>query len=254
MRRSAIFGAFVCAWPVFGQAGALPRARLAEAEQMEADARDEAVLRRTLFGGARIEELTPEDGVEMSAAARRRFERRQARVERTRKLVEAGAAPRLSLTPLLEELERSRAALELAGTRAGLIAQLLEIAQRERDMLARSAELATGPAPLIERYAGRAPFREGDLAGIQQAYRREFSKALPVSANGATAVHRSLGYDHRGRVDVALDPDQPEGVWLRRLLESQNIPYFAFRSSVPGRATGPHIHIGPPSERVAHGG
>jgi hypothetical protein len=53
---------------------------------------------------------------------------------------------------------------------------------------------------------------------------------------------------------VALDPDQPEGVWLRRYLETLRIPYFAFRGFLTGRATGPHIHIGPPSERIARGG
>lgn len=271
MRRSAIFGAFVCAWPVFSQsaapqpqdteaikmrveAGALPRTRLAEAEQREADARDEAVLRRTLFGGARIEDLTPEDGAEMCAAARRMFERRQAQAEKARKLVEAGAAPRLSLPPLLEEAERSRQTLELAETRAALLAQLLEFATRERDLMARLTELTPGGAPLVERYVGDGVFRADGLKEIAAAFRQAFDKALPVSANGATAVHRSMGFDHRGRVDVALDPDQPEGLWLRQYLESRRIPYYAFRSSVPGRATGPHIHIGPPSERVAPGG
>jgi hypothetical protein len=36
-------------------------------------------------------------------------------------------------------------------------------------------------------------------------------------------------------------------VWLRHYLEASAIPYYAFRSSVPGKATGAHIHIGPPS-------
>jgi len=272
MRRSVIFGAFACAWPVFGQAaaspeppaagriragveaGALPRAKLAEAGQIAADAQDEAILARTLFGRARIEDLTPEDGQEMAAAARRIFERRQARLDKTKKLVEAGAAPRLSLTPLIEELDRSRRTLDLAETRARVLAQLVEMARREQEMAARSEEFRPEPAPLAERYDGDGLFRAGDLKTIREAYQRQFAKALPISANGGTAVHRSLGYDHRGRVDVALDPGQPEGVWLRRYLETLRIPYYAFRGSLPGRATGPHIHIGPPSERIAPGG
>ena len=83
------------------------------------------------------------------------------------------------------------------------------------------------------------------------AYERRFPKPLPVSAMGETAVHRALGFDHRGRVDVALSPDQPEGVWLRQYLEARRIPYFAFWQAVPGKATGAHIHIGPESTRLS---
>ena len=71
---------------------------------------------------------------------------------------------------------------------------------------------------------------------------------------GDTAVHRAMGFDHRGRVDVALSPDQPEGVWLREYLTGQEIPYFAFRHAVPGKATGAHIHLGPMSTRYKLGG
>jgi hypothetical protein len=71
---------------------------------------------------------------------------------------------------------------------------------------------------------------------------------------GETAVHRALGFDHRNRVDVAVHPDQPEGVWLRQYLELHYIPYFAFRRAVPGKATGAHIHIGPMSTPLARAG
>ena len=77
---------------------------------------------------------------------------------------------------------------------------------------------------------------------------------MPVSALGETAVHRAMGFDHRGRVDVALNPDQPEGVWLIEYLKQNRIPYFAFRGPVKGKATGAHIHIGPMSTRLASGG
>jgi hypothetical protein len=59
-----------------------------------------------------------------------------------------------------------------------------------------------------------------------------------------------MGFDHRGRVDVAVSPDQPEGKWLMRYLETNRIPYFAFRMAVAGKATGAHIHIGPQSTRL----
>jgi hypothetical protein len=78
---------------------------------------------------------------------------------------------------------------------------------------------------------------------------RQFGKSLPVSAKGDTALHRSLGFDHRGRVDIALNPDQREGAWLRSYLQKAKLPYYAFRAAVRGKATAPHIHMGPPSTR-----
>lgn len=60
-----------------------------------------------------------------------------------------------------------------------------------------------------------------------------------------------MGLDHRGRVDVALTPDSVEGLWLRRLLENMRIPYLAFKGALAGAATGPHIHIGLGSSRLA---
>jgi hypothetical protein len=48
---------------------------------------------------------------------------------------------------------------------------------------------------------------------------------------------------------VALSPSQPQGVWARRYLTEKHVTFFAFRSAVPGKATGAHIHIGPASTR-----
>ena len=89
---------------------------------------------------------------------------------------------------------------------------------------------------------------------MEVAFREHFGKPMPVSAMGETAVHRAMGFDHRGRVDVALHPDQPEGVWLLQYLTDNHIPFFAFRQAVKGKATGAHIHIGPMSTKLASGG
>jgi hypothetical protein len=51
-------------------------------------------------------------------------------------------------------------------------------------------------------------------------------------------------------VDVALNPDQREGIWLLKYLKKTKIPYYAFRAAVRGKATAPHIHLGPPSLRL----
>ncbi|MGA2329363.1 MAG: hypothetical protein ABSH05_24140 [Bryobacteraceae bacterium] len=236
------------------QEGALPRQKLEGAQRTLADAQDEATLRTTLYGKLTVEDLTERQGQEMTAAATRMFERRKAQLEQARKLVDEGALPRLALTPYIEELDRSRRALDLAVSRAALLTELAEMARREKEALARSERTALGPAPLAERYDGDGLLRAGDLKTITLAFEKQFSRPLPVSAVGDTAVHRALGFDHRGRIDVALDPDQPEGIWLRQYLQTMRIPYFAFRSFLSGRATGPHIHVGPPSERISRGG
>ena len=67
---------------------------------------------------------------------------------------------------------------------------------------------------------------------------------------GETDLHRSMGMDHSGRVDVAVNPGDPEGVWLRRYLKSRGIPYYAFTRAMRGKATAAHIHIGPGSTRL----
>jgi hypothetical protein len=89
-----------------------------------------------------------------------------------------------------------------------------------------------------------------DIKTLTLAFEKKFDKPLPVSARGETAVHRALGFDHTGRIDVAITPDSAEGVWLRQYLEAKDIPYYAFRVAMPGKATGAHIHVGPGSTRL----
>ena len=74
-----------------------------------------------------------------------------------------------------------------------------------------------------------------------------FEREMPISAMGQTPTHKEMGLDHRDRVDVALHPSSPEGLVVIRYLEAKGYPFTAFRSSVPGVATGAHIHIGPGS-------
>ena len=76
----------------------------------------------------------------------------------------------------------------------------------------------------MERYDSRRPFTPAVLRSVETAFTRQFGRPLPISAQGDTALHRALGLDHSGRVDVAIHPDSPEGVWLRKYLGSQHIP------------------------------
>jgi hypothetical protein len=229
------------------EAGALPRAALARAEAEAADRDDEAALRRTLYGALGVEDLDGRQAAGMLAAARRRVERAGERLAEARPLVEQGLVARASLAPLEEELSARRGALLLAERRARVFDELLEMARAEAALAAPADE---GPKPVQERFDGDGRLTQTQLKKVILSFEKQFSLPLPVSAHGGTAVHRSMGFDHRGRVDVALNPDQPEGQWLREFLERERIPYYAFRAAVPGRATAAHIHIGPPSLRL----
>jgi hypothetical protein len=232
------------------EAGVVSRSQLERAEAGLADAQDAALLRRTVYGN----ELTEEQADEMIAAASRRLERRKKAVDEARKLVDSGVASLLSVTPFLEEEDSARKELDLAETRARLARQLAEMARAEEAMESRLLHEPAAAHEFADRYDGDGVFSMATFAHVEVDFEKEFGKPMPVSAMGETAVHRSLGFDHRGRVDVAIHPDQPEGKWLLEYLVEKHIPYFAFRQAVPGKATGAHIHIGPLSTRYKLGG
>ena len=114
-------------------------------------------------------------------------------------------------------------------------------------LLAKSRSFLT---PTILRYNGPTNWAITNLGQIQGFFSSKFGRSLPTSAVGQSGTHNQLGYDHRHAVDVALHPDSGEGKVLISYLQSQGIPFLAFRAAVPGVATGPHIHIGPPSHRL----
>jgi len=237
------------------QAGALPRVRLEQAEMDVADAQDDAVLQRTLYGELPVQNLNEQMGEEMVAAAQRRLERQMVKITQARKLLADGVIAQSTLTPLEEELALRQLNLNLAHSRAKLIGELAALARYEQSMLAVSAamrlEYRDSVMKGMEHFEGTGVFLESrDLKPIETAYARKFEHALPISADGETALHRSLGFDHRGRVDVAVNPQAREGIWLRRYLKSRGIPYYAFTRAMPGKATAAHIHIGPGSTRL----
>jgi hypothetical protein len=231
-------------------AGVTPRARLEQAEEALADARDAELLSRTLYG----KDLTEEQSADMEAAALRRLERRKATIDKLQQIVEAGALPLRGMDGAVEDLNWARKEYELVVKRAGLVRELAEMARAEQQALEAQEDQIPAPSvggPVMEHFEGDGSFTKEDFKHVLLAYEKQFSKPLPISAQGETALHRSLGFDHRDRVDVALFPDAAEGLWLRHYLEVSDIPYYAFRNSVPGKATAAHIHIGPPSNRIA---
>ncbi len=232
------------------EAGAAPRVQLQKAEDALADAQDAALLRKTLYG----KDLTEAQSDDMIAAAGRRVERRRAALESAQKLVSAGAAAAATLDGPRRDLDLAEKERTLAESRADLVRELAQMALAEEILALKLKTAPSEAAGIAERFDGDGVFNMVVFASVQDAFENQFHKSLPVSAMGETAVHRSLGFDHTGRVDVAVNPDAPEGAWLRTYLTIRRIPYFAFRQAVPGKATGAHIHLGPISSRLSSGG
>ena len=101
------------------------------------------------------------------------------------------------------------------------------------------------------RYGGARAWSLSDAAGIQQFFTRRFGRALPIGAFGQSALHNRWGYDHRNAMDIGVNPGSTEGQALMGYLRDNGIPFTAFHFAVPGKATGPHIHVGLPSHRIA---
>lgn len=225
--------------------GLIPAAAVAQAQEAVADATDQAILDRTLYAHLRVEDLTGDQAEDMVSAARRRVERTGQKLEAMKKLVAAGVAEQVRVTDLENELAARTLALDQAKSRAKLVLQIVAMARAESDESAVPVERTAE-----EHFEGDGTIDDDQIRQMTLAFEKHFREPFPVSARGETAVHRALGFDHTGRIDVAIAPDSPEGVWLRHYLEQRDIPFFAFRVAIPGKATGPHIHIGPASTRL----
>lgn len=163
-----------------------------------------------------------------------------------------------------KQLEDSVTALAAAKSVAGetraqigasdaLIAQTLEESKLAEE-LARAPAAPRGSllrTVAYVRFNGSAAWSIADAARVQGFFQSSFGRPLPISAFGQTALHNQLGFDHRHAVDVALHPDSAEGQSLINYLRQADVPFIAFRQAIAGSATGPHIHIGRPSHRIA---
>lgn len=219
---------------------------------VEADANDDLILKQTLFVSISAEDiyknefvrdLAEQQAKQMGAASKRRIERQEKLIDLKQADIQAGKAKPEEMKPLMDEMKRRLDLGYIAIDRANILNDIVRSAK--------TAELrARRGGGRMERYDGSRPFTPSTLRAIEVAYLRRFGAPMPISADGDTALHRALGFDHRGRVDVAVSPDQPQGVWLRQFLENLHVPYYAFRTAIMGSATAPHIHIGPGSTRV----
>ena len=230
------------------EAGGVPRNRLEQARQELSEAMDRAVLRRTLYGSLKVEDLTESLAKQMLDSAQRLVSNQQEKVNKYRELVEQNVVGRLTLTPFIEELDIRRKSLALAESRVMFWNQLLEMARAEQARQLEQEQLAA--AQQLSDDESTAVLALSRVRQLESEFERVFSRSLPVSARGDTTFHRTLGFNHTGRIDVALNPDSAEGQWLRKWLDRSGIPYLAFRGAVPGQASAAHIHVGPPSTRL----
>lgn len=179
-------------------------------------------------------------------------------VAELRRLVAEGLIARIELEESEQSLAAVEAKIEEARNQIATAARLAEI-QKSAE-LARTRPGLVKPTLLpvnlnktanILRSQGTANWSIGSLSMVQHFFSSAFGRALPTSAVGQSSTHNRLGWDHRNAVDIALHPDSAEGRALIGYLQAAGIPFLAFRSAIPGVATGPHIHIGTPSHRIA---
>ena len=186
--------------------------------------------------------------------------RAEERLTKTRELLAQGLVTRREVDTAEEAAVRTRE--RVAETQAQLqgadvlIAEALVEAQAEEP---RRRVRPTAPHAVNSlvrttayiRYGGAGAWSLSDAAGIKQFFSRRFGRALPIGAFGQSALHDRWGYDHRNAMDVGVNPDSNEGQALMEYLRANGIPFTAFHFAVPGKATGPHIHVGFPSHRIA---
>jgi hypothetical protein len=99
------------------------------------------------------------------------------------------------------------------------------------------------------RFTGGPGWNLGEAYKVQRFFSDTFRKELPIAVFGQGAIHNRWRLDHGNSMDISLHPDSAEGQALLNFLQRNGIPYLAFRSAIPGTATGPHIHVGRPSHR-----
>ena len=104
--------------------------------------------------------------------------------------------------------------------------------------------------PAILRYGGGSGWTLARASQVQSFFASQFGRQIPIRAYGQTATHNRMRFNHSNSMDVAVHPDSAEGRALIAYLRGAGIPFLAFRSAVPGAATGAHIHIGYPSHRM----
>ena len=184
-----------------------------------------------------------------------RVKRAEEKLEQSRKLFAEGLIPRAHLeeseravTDAKNEVVKIQRDMTTADAQiAGIFAETEAEKQIAKDLrLARQSLVRTAS---FTRFTGTPGWSLGDAYKVQRFFSDSFKKQLPVAVFGQGAIHDRWRLDHRNSMDISLHPDSAEGRALLNFLQQNGIPYLAFRTAIPGTATGPHIHIGRPSHR-----
>ena len=179
------------------------------------------------------------------------IEKLTSNTELLRQLYSEGLVARIELEKAEQELVAAKAHVEEEARLVELKAEELkraEEAAKTRSFVKPTLMPLSKTATVLRSTAGN--WSIAGLSGVQQFFSSTFGKPLPTSTIGQSATHNRMGWDHRNAVDVGLHPDSAEGRALMAYLQTNGIPFLAFRGAIPGVATGPHIHIGSPSHRL----
>ena len=177
------------------------------------------------------------------------------KLEQSKKLLAEGLIPKTQL----EEYERALALAKqkLAETNRSMTSADEQVAavlveSEANEQIAKNLRLAKQGlvrTAAFTRYTGAGGWNLGDSWKVQRFFYDTFKKQLPIAVFGQGPIHDRWRLDHHNAMDIQLHPDGVEGRALLEFLQKNGIPYLAFRSAIPGTATGPHIHIGSPSHR-----
>ncbi len=181
--------------------------------------------------------------------------RAEEKLETSKKLLAEGLIPKTqveenerALTVAKQKIAETNRSMASADEQiAGVLVETAandEIAKNLR--LARQSLVRTAA---FTRYTGAGGWSLGESWKVQRFFYDTFKKQLPIAVFGQGAIHDRWRLDHHNAMDIQLHPDGVEGRALLEFLQKNGIPYLAFRSAIPGTATGPHIHIGRPSHR-----
>ena len=191
------------------------RRLLARYEQEQSTLRAEVIEQRKLFQAGQVSKERVSDVEKSFIAALRRVHEMRHSVEET----------------------------DIAITEAVLGEKVLRMPELPANGFSETTEIA--------RFNGAFRWSLKEAPRVEKYFSQAFGRRLPVTAMGQSETHNRLGLDHRDAMDVGLHPDSSEGRALTDYLRKAGIPFIAFRGAVSGTSTGPHIHIGRPSGRLA---
>lgn len=177
------------------------------------------------------------------------------RHEQMLKLLEQGLVSKREVEDA--ESQMTEAKLKVAGAEQQIAGADTQIANVLIEIETEKQMAKLGPArrnPYVTtssfiRFTGAGRWVLTQAGAIESFFQQTFKRPLPIAVFGQGSIHNQWRLDHRNAMDISLNPDGVEGQALIRYLQSNGVPFSAFRGAIPGVATGPHIHIGLPSHR-----